>query len=158
MLAVCVSAPVGTIECSLDVRPGMIFRVSCVGRLPFHDQLPGEVALDFVEGPAGFDGSAWSSLDFRPAVQDDQACEEAFVALLKRNKPAKAPVLTPNRHERVGYINSQSTSALPTVPPAGAGAEDRQCLRPTPSGPDSSDHALGGLADSYEFVPHVEGF
>jgi hypothetical protein len=99
---------------------------------------------------------------FRPAVQDDQACEDEFIVLLKNCKPTKAPVLTPNRHERVGYINSQSTSALPTVVPAGAA--DCGALPHTPSavgnhsGPDSCDHALGGHSQTDCFPVHRSDF
>jgi hypothetical protein len=58
------------------------------------------------------------------------------------------------------FLNSQSTSALPTVVPAGAA--DCGALPHTPSavgthsGPDSSDHALAGHSNSYEFVPNHE--
>jgi hypothetical protein len=52
------------------------------------------------------------------------------------------------------FIIPQSTSALPTVPPAGAadcGAlPHTSSAVGTISGPDSSDHALGGLSDSYD--------
>jgi hypothetical protein len=99
-------------------------------------------------------GFGYLASRFRPAVQDDQACDEDFRALLKRSKPAKAPVLTPNRHERAGYINSQSTSARPLHSSAGAAdcmvtSHARHAVG-THSGPDSSDHALCGLADSYD--------
>jgi hypothetical protein len=91
---------------------------------------------------------------FRPAVQDDQACEEDFRTLLKRCKPAKAPVLTPNRHERVGYINSQSASARTLHSSAGAGEAVSHTRLPTHSGRKSSDHALGGHSQSDCFPVH----
>lgn len=49
-----------------------------------------------------------------------------------------------------------NTSALTPTVPAGAGETVSHARLPNPFSPQSSDHALGGLSDSYEFVPNHE--
>lgn len=91
---------------------------------------------------AGFEG-CWSSINFRPAVHDDQRCEEDFVVLLKRSKPAK-------------ITHPQSETEPNTLPASLAGQTDSHTRLPTQSRCETRDNAVCGLSHTDKFIPHGE--
>jgi len=94
MLAVCVDASrrfPGNTSADL-LTPGNVYRVVDV----VSDGGPCLVLQELVSH--AYSGG-FAQRRFRPAVEDGEACEAEFKTLLKRTQP----VLTPKRHERVGY-------------------------------------------------------
>lgn len=141
MLAVCVDASFwGRYQHNLV--EGHVYRVLRVYGLqahPLHGQTRGlDLGGAQTTSPMGF-----CAQRFRPAVQDDQACEEEFITLLKRSKPAKAPA------------NSQSDTSAPPFQARVAGPDDHSHGDPTVwPNHQPRNNARDQLADLNSFVPH----